>query len=67
VGVSHHPQPGDGPDPPPPRAYFHGFSQREISERTGTPLGTVKSRTTAALRALRETMSFEENRWSNDE
>jgi RNA polymerase sigma-70 factor, ECF subfamily len=48
-------------------AYFHGFSQREISERTGTPLGTVKSRTTAALRALRETMSFEENRWSNDE
>jgi RNA polymerase sigma-70 factor, ECF subfamily len=48
-------------------AYFHGFSQREISERTGTPLGTVKSRTTAALRALRETMSFDENRWSADE
>ena len=48
-------------------AYFHGFSQREISERTGTPLGTVKSRTTAALRALRETMDFDENRWSADE
>ena len=48
-------------------AYFHGLSQREISERTSTPLGTVKSRTTAALRALRETMSFDEDRWSADE
>jgi len=48
-------------------AYFHGLSQREISDRTATPLGTVKSRTTAALRALRETMSFEEDRWSADE
>jgi RNA polymerase sigma-70 factor (ECF subfamily) len=48
-------------------AYFRGFSQREISERTGTPLGTVKSRTTAALRALRERMSLEEDRGSPDE
>ncbi|HJQ28192.1 MAG TPA: sigma-70 family RNA polymerase sigma factor [Rubrobacter sp.] len=48
-------------------AYFHGLSQREISDRTGTPLGTVKSRTSAALRALRETMSFDEDRWSTDE
>ena len=48
-------------------AYFRGLSQREISERTGTPLGTVKSRTTAALRALRETMGPEEERWSPDE
>lgn len=48
-------------------AYFHGYSQREISERTGTPLGTVKSRTTAALRALRESMSFDEDRWPADE
>ena len=37
-------------------AYFHGLSQSEISRRTSTPVGTVKSRTTAALRALRETM-----------
>jgi len=37
-------------------AYFDGLSQREISRRTGIPLGTVKSRTTAALQRLRETM-----------
>jgi len=48
-------------------AYFHGFSQREISDRTATPLGTVKSRTTAALRALRKAMNFDEDRLSADE
>ncbi len=41
-------------------AYFQGLSQSEISRRTDTPLGTVKSRTTAALRALRETMLTDE-------
>ena len=41
-------------------AYFHGLSQSEISRRTNTPLGTVKSRTTAALRALRESMLTDE-------
>lgn len=47
-------------------AYFHGLSQREISQRTDTPLGTVKSRTTAALRALRESMTQRDRR-SEDE
>ena len=46
-------------------AYFEGFSQSEISRRTNTPLGTVKSRTTAALRALRENMG--EDQWSAGE
>ena len=41
-------------------AYFEGLSQSEISRRTNTPLGTVKSRTTAALRALRQSMSEED-------
>ena len=34
-------------------AYFSGLSQREISERTGVPLGTVKSRTASAFKRLR--------------
>src|SRR4051812_47159417 len=58
-------------------AYLRGLSQREISRRTGIPLGTVKSRTTAALRAVRELMLAAETtkgtrkdaskgRWSQD-
>lgn len=34
-------------------AYFGGYSQSEIAQLTGTPLGTVKTRTLAALRRLR--------------
>lgn len=34
-------------------AYYGGYSQREISTITGVPLGTVKSRTLAAMRRLR--------------
>ena len=34
-------------------AYYQGYSQQEIAERTSIPLGTVKSRTRAALTELR--------------
>jgi RNA polymerase sigma factor (sigma-70 family) len=33
--------------------YFEGLSQSQIAERTGLPLGTVKSRTLLAMRRLR--------------
>jgi RNA polymerase sigma factor (sigma-70 family) len=35
------------------RMYFDGWSQSQIAERTGLPLGTVKSRTLLAMRRLR--------------
>lgn len=34
-------------------AYYQGYTQQEIAERTGLALGTVKSRTRAALSYLR--------------
>ncbi len=38
-------------------AYFEGLSQREIARRTGVPLGTIKSRTTAAMKRLHRIMT----------
>jgi RNA polymerase sigma-70 factor (ECF subfamily) len=37
-------------------AYFDGLSQREISQRLNLPLGTVKSRITAALKRVRRAL-----------
>jgi RNA polymerase sigma-70 factor, ECF subfamily len=41
-------------------AYFGGLSQREISERTGVPLGTVKSRTASAFKSLRGELAIQD-------
>ena len=35
------------------QAYFGGYTQREISERTGVPLGTIKGRMRLGLQKLR--------------
>jgi RNA polymerase sigma-70 factor (ECF subfamily) len=40
-------------------AYWGGLTQPEIAERTGAPLGTVKSRVRLGLLALRRTLSGE--------
>jgi RNA polymerase sigma-70 factor, ECF subfamily len=40
-------------------AYFGGLSQREISERTGVPLGTVKTRTASAYKRLRKELAVQ--------
>ena len=37
-------------------AYFEGLTQSEIAQRTGEPLGTVKSRLRAALQALKRVL-----------
>jgi RNA polymerase sigma factor (sigma-70 family) len=39
-------------------AYFGGLSQTEIAERTGVPLGTVKSRVRLALIAMRRELGL---------
>jgi RNA polymerase sigma-70 factor (ECF subfamily) len=38
-------------------AYFAGYSQSELAERLALPIGTVKSRTFAAMKQLREALA----------
>jgi RNA polymerase sigma-70 factor, ECF subfamily len=40
-------------------AFYQGLTQREISERTGIPLGTVKTRTLLAMKKLRTALRDE--------
>jgi RNA polymerase sigma factor (sigma-70 family) len=41
-------------------AYFGGLTQQEVAERTGTPLGTVKSRMRLGLLAMRRVLTPDE-------
>jgi RNA polymerase sigma factor (sigma-70 family) len=41
-------------------AYYGGFTQSEIAERLGQPLGTIKSRMFTGLRRLRDVLADEE-------
>ena len=39
-------------------AYFRGLSQSEIAEKTGQPLGTIKTRVRLAMAKLRDKLGF---------
>jgi RNA polymerase sigma-70 factor (ECF subfamily) len=44
-------------------AYYGGFSQAELAERLGVPLGTIKSRMFSGLARLRELLDEQTGAW----